>query len=112
MVKIDVWRDRLGLFLTLACTTFILAGCATGQGEPFEERLAAMSDAQLVSYYGGINDRIKEIQAGTRADDQRRAVRQDDHLARMPYIAGGEAWNLEQKQTKVYKEMMRRGLQP
>jgi hypothetical protein len=39
-------------------------------------------------------------------------VRQDDHLARMPYIAGGEAWNLEQKQTKVYKEMMRRGLQP
>ena len=71
-----------------------------------------MSDAELVSYYQGINDRIKEIQAGTREDAHQSTVRQDDHLARMPYIAGGEAWSLEQKRTKVHKEMDRRGLHP
>ena len=112
MVRIDIGRKPLGLFLILACIALVLAGCATSRSEPFEERLAAMSDAELVSYYQGINDRIKEIQAGTREDDHQSTVRQDDHLARMPYIAGGDAWRLEQKQAKVRKEMTRRGLQP
>ena len=110
MVRIDVWREPFGRSLMLACIALILVGCATSRSDPFEERLAAMSDAQLVSYYQGINDRIKEIQAGTREDDHQRTVRQDDQLAKMPYIAGGEAWRLEQQQAKVRKEMTRRGL--
>ncbi len=112
MLRSDVGQPRFGRLLIIACSVLILTACATSRSDPLEVRLAAMSDADLVSYYEGINERIKAIQAGTRADDRQRTVLQQDHLARMPYITGGEAWRLEQKRTKVHKEMEQRGLHP
>ena len=90
----------------------MLSGCATTQTDPLEARLAAMSDEELANYYHGINDRLKEIQAGTRQADRQGTVFQDDHIAKMPYIIGGEAYQLEQRRIKVSNALARRKITP
>lgn len=107
-----VLRSLLSILLVALCSTLMLTGCTTAKPDPFEARLAAMSDEDLISYYRGINDRLKEIQAETRATDRQGAILQDDHIAQMPYIIGGEAWRLEQKRTKVNKALNRRHITP
>lgn len=99
------------LLVTMSCATMLM-GCAPTSGESFESRLAAMSDDELISYYRGINDRLKAIQAGTREADRQGTFAQNDYIAKMPYIIGGEAWQLEQKQAKVKKELNRRNIMP
>lgn len=71
-----------------------------------------MTDDERVSYYRGINDWLKEIQAGTREADHRGTVFQDDHIAKMPYVIGGEAYDLERKLKKVSQALSRRKLTP
>lgn len=102
----------LVLLLATICCAWLFDGCATTSPDPFEARLEAMSDDELVSYYRGINDRLKEIQAGTREADRQGTVLQNDHIAQMPYITGGEAYQLEQKRMKVSKAIARRKITP
>jgi hypothetical protein len=98
--------------LALGCWASIYAGCATTSGVTMETRLAAMSDEDLLSYYHGINDRLKEIQTGTREADRQGTILQEDQLSKMPYIIGGEAWELEQKSKRARRELARRHLKP
>lgn len=98
--------------LALAWAASIILGCATTAQDSLEVRLAAMPDKRLISYYHGINDRLKDIQAETRETDRQGPILEEDYLARMPYVVGGEAWELEQKREKASREMIRRGLMP
>jgi hypothetical protein len=100
------------ILLSTVLLSMVLAGCATSSPDPFETRLAAMTDAELIAYSQGINERMKEIQSGTREEDRTGIVRQDDPLAQQTYFFGGEAWDLEKKRAKARKEMNRRGLSP
>ncbi len=96
----------LGLILSL------FMGCATTSEETLQKRLKTMSDENLVSYYHGINDRLKVIQEGTREADRQGTVTEQDPLAMMPYIIGGEAWELERKRDLIRHELNCRNLKP
>ena len=88
----------------------LLAGCAASSDNPLERRLAEMSDAELVNYHKGLNDRLKDMQAKTVEEDRQGMISQEEPVAQMPYILGGEGWQLEQKLKKVRKEMARRNI--
>jgi hypothetical protein len=103
---------RLIIIMVFMLGIVAVIGCATTASDPMAARLAAMSDEELISYYHGINDRLKEIQQGTRDADRQGTVTEQDQLAKMPYIIGGEAWELEQKRERVSRELNRRNLQP
>jgi hypothetical protein len=105
-------RSPLFLLAAIALALPMVTGCATTKPDPFETQLAAMSDAELISYYHGINDRLKEIQSGTREADRQGIIRQDDQIAKMPYIIGGEAWELARKRGKVRKMLDQRHISP
>lgn len=90
----------------------VFFGCATTQNDPMTTRLATMSDEELISYYHGVNDRLKEIQEGMRDADRQGTVMEQDQLAKMPFIIGGEVWELEQKRERVEHELDRRKLRP
>ena len=112
MVKAATLLNPLNLMVSTLSIDWFLAGCATSTPEPLDERVAAMSDLQLISYYHGINDRLKDIQARTRETDRQGTILEKDHLARMPYVMGGEAWKLERQQERAHQELIRRNLTP
>ena len=86
-------------------------GCASTPDKT-DGRLAAMSDAELISYYHGVNDRLRAIQQAAREDDRQGTIIEQDQLAKMPYIIGGEAWELERKRERIKRELDRRNLKP
>jgi len=98
--------------LVLGAFALIFLDCASTPDGKMETRLATMSDDDLLSYYHGINDRLKEIQTGTREADRQGTILEADQLSKMPYIIGGEAWALEQKREKARRELARRNLKP
>ena len=100
------------LALALGCWASMYIGCATTSDKTMETRLAAMSDEDLLSYYHGINDRLKDIQTGTRDTDRQGTILQEDQVSKIPYILGGEAWELEQKRKRARRELARRNLKP
>ena len=104
---------RLSVRVSWVCLLLamvLLAGCATSSDDPMSHRLAEMSDAELVSYYKGLNDRLKDVQAKTVEEDRQGVIPQEEPVAKMPYFIGGEGWQLEQKLKKVKKEMARRNI--
>ena len=98
--------------LALGAFALIYPGCASTPDGKMETRLAAMSDNDLLSYYHGINDRLKEIQTGTREADRQGTIKEADQLSKMPYLVGGEAWELENKREMALRELTRRRLKP
>jgi hypothetical protein len=103
---------HLLLIISFGLVLPVFIGCATTDSDPMTARLATMSDEDLISYYHGINDRLKEIQRGTRDEDRQGTVTEEDPLARMPFIFGGQAWELEQKRERISRELNRRNLTP
>ncbi len=90
--------------------TVLLVGCATNTDDPMARRLSEMSDGELVDCYKGLSDRLKDVQAKTVEEDRQGMISQEEPVAQMPYILGGEGWQLEQKLKKVRKEMARRNI--
>lgn len=103
---------RLIMIVVFGFTIMAFIGCATTDSDPMATRLATMSDDDLISYYHGVNDRLKEIQEGTREADRQGTVMEQDQLAKMPYIIGGEAWEMEKKRERIRRELNRRNLTP
>ncbi|MBU1168772.1 MAG: hypothetical protein KKD44_04320 [Proteobacteria bacterium] len=95
-----------GFFFLLSCLIF--AACAH---DAFKTKLKGMTDTDLVNYYHGINDRIKDI--GNKADMSERAdyTRHDQEISQAPFLLGGEGGlDLLMKQKEIQKEINRRNL--
>lgn len=105
-------RQTIPAMIAIAVVLSAFSGCATMSEETLPARLSAMSDDELVSYYQGINDRLKAIQQGTREADSQGTVLAQDELAKIPYLIGGEAWELEQTRKQVGRELVHRHLTP
>lgn len=98
--------------LIVGIGAIVFTGCAATPQDPLATRLASMSDAELLAYYQGTNDRLKAIQAGTRRAEDQGTITAEDHMAKMPFIIGGEAWELEQRRERIRRELTRRNLTP
>jgi hypothetical protein len=71
-----------------------------------------MSDTELLNYYYGINERLKDIDGGLQADDRSDP---DDHnhvIRNQTFFIGGEGHGLAQKRKIVLDELDRRNITP
>lgn len=91
--------------------SIMLVGCAHSR-DAFTAKIRKMPDMELVSYYHGLNDRIKGIEnaekLGRRSDETRTSLVNSQST----FFIGGEGYDLVQKQKMVRKEMGRRNLKP
>lgn len=104
--------SKTSFLVTVGFVVSIFIACATPSKTTMETRLAAMSDDDLISYYHGINDRLKAIQDRMRETDRQGTILEQDQLSKMPFIIGGEVWELEQRRECVRRELVRRKLAP
>lgn len=87
-------------------------GCAGTATNQFQSKIEKMSDDELLSYYHGINDRIKDIDHEIKSREQTDVTEHDRIVSNQPFYLGGEGYTLVRKKNLVLKELRRRKLAP
>ena len=101
----------LNIFIpTLSIVLFV--SCASTELNHFKKNIKTMPDAELISCYYGIQERLKMIDNNIEAEDHLGPARKRDPLFHQTYLIGGEAHGLMQKEKFVLKEMQKRNLKP
>lgn len=80
--------------------------------ERFRTKVHRMADDELLDYYHGINDRIKDIDSGQKGDMLSYEYEKSDMLNQQTFFIGGEAYDLVQKGKIVLEELDKRSLSP
>lgn len=99
-------------FCALSLLFFLIVGCASSEMTRFKTNMKTMSDAELLSCYYGINERIKDIDNGIDRKDRIAHSRNRDIVSQQTYFIGGEAYGLMQKKKLVLEELRRRNIKP
>jgi hypothetical protein len=94
-------------FLMLISIVFVTA-CA--HQDALTSKLRAMPDKELVNYYHGINERIKEIENKQTLSRRSDETEHDRIMSQSVFYMGGEGQELVEKQKAARKEMNRRSL--
>lgn len=113
------WTIGLSRFLiSILIISFILVtilfhvGCATSELINVRKNVQRMSDSELLHYYYGINDRIKDV-ANSEKMEERPGLTEHDHLIRsQTFFVGGEGYGLIQKREVILEELNKRGISP
>ena len=71
-----------------------------------------MSDNDLLDYYHGINARLKDIDSGIKTEETQNQSGQETFISHLPFLVGGEGYNLNQKREMILKELEIRKLTP
>ncbi len=71
-----------------------------------------MPDSDLLNYYHGINERIKDIGRDIEQEDRSARTEHGQFISNMPFVIGGEGYHLVQKRKLIIKEMNNRKLSP
>lgn len=100
--------------ITLLCLLLVLAAAScSSKNDKQKQRLGKMTDMELISYYKGINDRIRDLNQEFRQDAQIRNQYPDqENWLPQPTAIGGPIYELENTKKLVLKEMDSRGLKP
>ena len=96
----------------LCSSLFFNLSCASSKSNIFHTKIQRMSDYNLLNYYHGINDRIKEIDSGIKCEESPDQTEQERLVSNMPFLIGGEGYNLTQKRKIILKELNIRNLTP
>jgi hypothetical protein len=71
-----------------------------------------MSDANLLNYYNGVNERLKDIDNGMRREEPS-DIEESEHLFdNQSFFLGGEGHGLIQKRKVILKELNKRNIYP
>ena len=100
------------LFLSLLLV-YVLCGCSTTGSLKFQKKISHMPSNELLNYYYGINQRIKDI------DNNHRINEPDDSdyhrfgfAFPSPFVIGGKGYDLIQKRKLVLEELKKRNVIP
>lgn len=85
-----------------------LIGCASSKTVKLQQKIRAMSDGELLSYYHGINDRIKYIGHDVQRDEHTYGIQPSHNIYNTPFSIGGEGYQLYQAKKMTLKELHRR----
>ncbi len=96
----------------LLVTVLCYSGCASSEQTRLRDRIQSMSDAELLNYYHGINERLKDIDGELQTDDQMDSDNQNDFIRNQTFFVGGEGHGLAQKRKIVMDEMYQRNITP
>lgn len=89
---------------------FIIFVTACAHQDTLTSKLRAMPDDELVNYYHGINERIKEIENKQTLSRRSDETEHDRIMSQSVFYMGGEGQELVEKQKAARKEMNRRNL--
>lgn len=93
-------------------SVIFLSGCSSAQADKFRQRIHAMSDAELLSYYEGIGQRSMDLDHQVQRDQQLYPHQPRHNIYPTPFLLGGEGYDLHQKRKMVLEEMRRRHISP
>jgi hypothetical protein len=99
-----------GFVFRLVVIMVVSVACV--HGDAFERKIRAMSDSDLVSYYQGLNDRIKDIENKQILERSSRETEHERMVSQSTFIISGEGHDLVEKQKAAYREIRRRNLSP
>jgi hypothetical protein len=94
--------------VALVLSALVLHACAGSPKTTLRERLTAMSDADLVAYYQGVDARLRAV-----GEDVRRQTADTDEAPssvsfQQTYFIGGEGNRLLKERAAAEKELLRR----
>lgn len=99
--------------LALLCLFLLSASSCSARNDKLKKRLAKMTDMELLSYYRGINDRIRDLDGEFKREPERQNQYPDrENWLPQPTAIGGPIYELEKTRKQVLKEMESRGLAP
>jgi len=87
-------------------------GCAKGDAVQFQNKIQGMSDSELLYYYAGINERIKQIGHGMDRNPDAYPYDQKHNIYSTPFSPGNEGYKLNQKRNMILKELKTRNIDP
>ena len=86
--------------------------CAGSRSKKFQRNIQTMSDNDLLNYYHGINERIKDIDSDIKREESQVQTEHERAISNMPFFFGGEGYELVQKEKMILKELDSRILSP
>lgn len=101
-----------GLVILCFLIPICLAGC--GSKRAFLNEIELMNDDELLSYYQGINDNIRDIDRGMRVDDHLGNQKHSGEGVnwRSSFFFLGEGYQLNNKKNLIEKELIKRNIRP
>jgi glutamate racemase len=78
--------------------------------DAFVRKIRAMNDSELVDYYHGLNERIKEIENYQKLSRRSDDAEHDRIMSQSSFFMGGEGEELVMKQRAVQNEIDRRNM--
>ena len=102
-------------FLTVCfiCSSLLLnISCVHSKPKKFQSKIQTMSDNDLLNYYQGINERIKDIDNDIKSEESQDQTEQERVISNMPFFFGGEGYDLIQKRKMILRELNSRNLIP
>ena len=96
----------------LTVAVLLLSGCASSEQTRLRKRVHTMSDAELLNYYHGINDRLKDLAGDLQAAERPDPDNPDQLIDNQTFFVGGAGHGLEQKRRIVLDELRRRDISP
>ncbi len=102
------------IYLITVCLfcSFFFISCASSKTNKFHTKIQKMSNNELLNYYNGINDRIKDISSEIEREKSPDQTDQEQVVSNMPFLIGGEGYSLNQKRKMILKELNIRGVNP
>ena len=73
----------------LVCAAMFVTGCASSKADEFRHRLGKMSDADLVAYYNGINQRAGDLHHDIRQEEHMNQPHPRHNIYPTPFAIGG-----------------------
>ena len=107
---------KKSIYLLTVCffcySLFFNISCASSKSNKFHSKIQKMSDNDLLNYYHGINDRIKDIDNDIKREGSHDQTEHERVVSNMPFFLGGEGYTLIQKRKMITKELNFRNLTP
>lgn len=98
-----------GWLMMLICLHF---GCASSELVNLGKNVQGMSDMELLNYYHGIDERIKDIATDIEREDRSDSDDQEHYIHHNTFFIGGEGYGLIQKRQVVLDELTNREITP
>ena len=107
-------RFNARFYIVIAlCLLTVLAIGACGAGAKFQKKLELMSDDELLSYYHGLKDQMRDIDRESRVNEHIHDQETDWERGQYPpFFIGGRAHDLGQKGRMIEKELRKRNIRP
>jgi hypothetical protein len=119
--RVDFPQKKVGCISFQMARTCLLVLClltapaldSCSNKAQFQKQIELMSDAELLSYYHGMNDQVRDIDRESRVNNHIYDQQQDWERGQVPpFFAGGRGYDLGQKRELVEKELGKRNLTP